>query len=88
MTTRKSRAKPKPEPVDVPLYVRESLVEMVLAGDLNSGAGDLPFELLRACSGLQPAAPDLGRGSGARGAAIDWVLLRSGTSRNFLSTTL
>lgn len=34
--TRKSRAKPKPEPVDVPSYVRESLVEMVLAGDITA----------------------------------------------------
>lgn len=48
----------------------EARLPLVLAGDLNCGVGDLPFELLRARAGLQPAAPDLG---------IDWVLLRPGT---------
>lgn len=52
----------------------EARLPLILAGDLNSGAGDLPFELLRARAGLQPAAPDL-----APDQAIDWVLLRSGT---------
>lgn len=35
----------------------EARLPLILAGDLNSGAGDLPFELLRARAGLQPAAP-------------------------------
>ncbi len=48
----------------------EARLPLILAGDLNCGNGDLPFELLCARSGLSPAAPDLG---------IDWVLLRSGT---------
>ncbi len=52
----------------------EARLPLVLAGDLNCGVGDLPFELLRARAGLQTPAPDLGPNQ-----AIDWVLLRSGT---------